>query len=78
MKAAGIEQYLYLPYKRIKALYIALSKKKYIELYRLLISIVFIICFKYIYNINTYPSSFIFNYLINILFKAAIVAEHAY
>jgi len=44
-KAAGIERYLYLPYRRIKALCTALSKEKYIELYRLLIGIVFIICF---------------------------------
>jgi len=54
LKAVGIEQYLYLPYGRIEALYTAPSKKKYIELCRLLIGIIFVIYFKYIYNINIF------------------------
>ena len=54
LKVVGIEQYLYLLYKYIKALYTALNKEKYIELCCLLIGIVFIICFKYIYNTNIF------------------------
>ena len=49
-KAVGTEWYLYSPYEHMEALRTALSKEKYIELCRLLIGIVFIICFKYIYN----------------------------
>jgi hypothetical protein len=53
-KTIGTEQYLYSPYKHIEALHTAPSKEKYIKLCRLLISIVFAIYFKYIYNINIF------------------------
>jgi hypothetical protein len=43
LKAIGIKWYLYSPYEYIEALHTALSKEKYIELYCLLIGIVFII-----------------------------------
>ena len=54
LKAVGIERYLYSPHKHIEALRTALSKEKYIELCRLLIGMVFIICFKYICNTNIF------------------------
>jgi hypothetical protein len=53
-KAAGTERYPYSPHERMEALRTAPSKEKYMELCRLLIGMVFVICFKYICNTNIF------------------------